>query len=135
MKDIRPALRSFLLADPAIAGVVGDRVYPNVIPQGIDAACVVYTRISGEGAYHMRGPSGLSQPRYQIDAWARDIDSAFGLANLIKARVDGFCGVMGAGTAAVTVQGVFMRAEREDYDDAAQLHRVGRDYSIAFEEL
>ncbi len=133
-KDIRPALRAFLLADTGIAAVVGTRVYPIKIPQGVNAASIVYTRISGRGIYHMGGPSGLAMPRYQVEAWAPKADDATTLANLIKDRIDGFRGVMGAGAEAVTVQGVFLLDEREDYDDTAKLHRMSRDYAIDFEE-
>lgn len=133
-KDIRPALRAFLLADAGIAAVVGTRVYPIKIPQGVNAASIVYTRVSGRGDYHMAGPSGLAMPRFQIDAWAPTGDAATALAALIKARIDGFRGVMGSGPAAVTVQGVFLLDEREDYDDTVKLHRMSRDYAIDFEE-
>lgn len=133
-KDIRPALRTFLLADTGIAAVVGTRVYPIKIPQGINQASIVYTRISGQGIYHMGGPSGLAMPRYQLDAWAPKADDATTLANLIKDRIDGFRGVMGSGPMAVTVQGVFLLDEREDYDDTVNLHRMSRDYAIDFEE-
>lgn len=144
MKDIRPALYSFLMGDAGIYAAVegnktrqqgGSRIFPVKIPQGVKAASIVYTRISGAGIYHMGGESGLSMPRYQIDAWAPTGDAATALANLIKDRISGYRGVMGSGGAAVTVQGVFMADEREDYDDTVQLSRMSRDYFIDHEEL
>lgn len=135
MKDIRPALRAFLLADAGIAAVVGARVYPIKIPQGVNLACIVYTRISGRGDYHHGGPSGLAMPRFQIDAWAPTGDAATALANLIKDRINGYRGVMGTDPASVTVQGVFLLDEREDYDDAVRMSRMSRDYAIDYEEL
>lgn len=138
MKDIRPALRAFLLADASISALVTtggiSRVYPVKIPQGVKAACIVYSRISGTGIYHMGGDSGLAMPRFQIDAWGLTGDAATTLANLIKDRLSGFRGVMGTGPIAVTVQGVFLLDEREDYDDTPKLHRMSRDYAIDFEE-
>jgi len=135
MKDIRPALRAFLLADAGIAAIVATRVFPIKLPQGTKTASIVYTRISGAGIYHMGGESGLSMPRYQIDSWAPNGDAATTLANLIKDRLSGYRGVMGSGGAAVTVQGVFMAAEMEDYDDAVQMSRMSRDYFIDYEEV
>jgi hypothetical protein len=135
MKDIRPALREFLLGDAAITTVVGTRVFPIKIPQGVTAASIVYTRISGDGDYTMQGPSGFVSPRIQIDAWAGSADAAANLANLVKDRLDGYRGVMGSGGGAITVHGVFIADQREDYDDAAQLHRSGRDYFIHHLEL
>lgn len=135
MKDIRKALRAYLLADTAIAAIISDRVYFIKMKQGNVDPCVVFSRISGAGDYYHGGPSGLAMPRYQIDSWSKTGDAATTLANLIKARLSGYRGVMGTGPAAVTVQGVFMVDEREDYDDTVQLSRMSRDYFIDHEEL
>jgi hypothetical protein len=131
MLDIRPSLRAYLLADAAIAAAVIDRVYTIKIPQGVSATCIVYTRISGGGDYHLQGLSGFARHRYQIDSWAPTANGAASLADLIRDRIDGFRGVMGD----VTVHGIFFQDQREDYDDEARLHRTGRDYFIDFAEL
>lgn len=135
MKDIRKALRAYLLADTGIAALVSDRVYFIKMKQGNVDPCIVFSRISGAGIYHHGGPSGLSMPRYQLDSWSKTGDGATALANLIKDRISGYRGVMGSGGAAVTVQGVFMADEREDYDDVVQMSRMSRDYFIDHEEL
>jgi len=135
MKDIRPALRAFLLADAGIAAIVGTRVYPIKIPQGVKVASIVYFRVSGPGDYSMDGPSGLARHRLQLDSWAPTADAATALANLVKDRIDGYSGVMGSGGAAVNVQGVFQTDLREDYDDDVELHRCGRDFMFAYEEI
>lgn len=135
MKDIRPALREFLLGDATVAGLVAARVYPIKIPQGVNQASVVYTRISGVGDYKMEGPTGWAHPRIQIGAWAPTADAAVAVANAVKDRIDGFTGVMGSGGNAVTVQGVFQADEREMYDDDVKLHGVSRDYFLHYEEL
>jgi hypothetical protein len=136
MKDLRPALRKHLLDDPAIAATVGARIYPMVLPQGIVATSIVYTRVSGVGDHTMQGASGLNQPRYQIDAWSGTLDGAFNLADAIKERLDGFAGTVTYGDPAqsVVIQGAFFADEREDYDTGSKLYRVSRDYMIWFEE-
>jgi hypothetical protein len=137
MRDLRPALRKHLLDDPAISATVGQRIYPMVLPQGIVSSSIVYTRISGIGDHTYQGPSGLNQPRYQIDAWAATIDGAFSLADAIKERLDGFRGTVNYGAdpvQSVVIQGAFFADEREDYDAGSKLYRVSRDYMIWFEE-
>lgn len=138
MKDIRPALRAFLLGDTAIAAAVGGadgaRVYPVKLPQGTKAASIVYSRISARPDHTMAGPSGLARPRLQIDVWAPTANAATSLADLVKARLDGFAGLMGSGDDTVAVQGVFFADEREDFDDNAVLHRASKDYFFNFEE-
>lgn len=135
MKDIRKALRTFLLADASIVAVVVDRVYALRIPQGVKSSSIVVTRVSGPGDYHMDGPSGLMNARIQIDAWATTADAAATLANLVKDRIDGYRGAMGSGANIITVHGVFVADLREDYDDEAELYRSGRDFFIHHLEL
>lgn len=136
MKDIRPALRSFVLGSAPIASVVAGRMFPGKLPQGTTAASIVYNRISGAGDYHMQGLSGFAKHRFQIDAWAPTAESASTLADLIRDRIDGYQGPMGADSPpTVDVQGVFMVDQREDYDDAANLYRMSRDFFIVFMEL
>ena len=129
--DLRPGLRAFLLADAAVSAAVGgSRIYPVVLEQGQRGASIVYNRVTGQGDHHMEGPSGLSRPRYQIDAYAPFPDDANTLADLVKDRLDGYRGLMGA----VMVQGCFFETERDDYQPDIDLHRVSRDYLIWFEE-
>lgn len=130
INDIRPALRTFLLAHAPISAIVAARVFPVVLPQGERAASIVYTRVSGFGDHHTEGASGLSRPRVQIDAYAPTHDAAVALADLIKERIDGYRGLMGA----VRVQGVFFVDERENYQADVDLHRMSRDYLIFYAE-
>jgi hypothetical protein len=135
VKDIRKALRSFLLADSAIVAVVVDRIYALKIPQGGVPPSIVVTRVSGPGDYHLAGPSGLISARIQVDAWGVTADAATTLANLVKDRLDGYRGTMGTGGNIITVHGVFVADLREDYDDDAELYRSGRDYFVHHLEI
>ena len=131
LSDIRPALRAFLLTDADVSAAVGgSRIYPVVLQQGQREPSLVFNRISGQGDHHMQGPSGLTRPRFQIDAYAPSHDDAAELADLVKLALDGYSGLMGS----VNVQGVFFETEREDYQSDVGLHRVSRDYLIWYEE-
>lgn len=129
--DLLPELRAFLLADAAtFTAVGGARIFPVVMPQGERRPSLVVTRISDTADYHMQGPSGLTAPRYQLDAYAETQDDAASLANLVKDRIDGFRGMMGA----VAVRGVFIEAGFDTYEDGSKLYRVSRDFRIWFAE-
>lgn len=135
MKDLRPALVDFILADNGIVAVVGSRVFPLKIPQSVDQTSIVYTRVSGLSGHHMAGRDGLARARIQVDCWSKSADASSSLANLVKDRLDGYRGVMGAGPTAVDVQGLFFSDERESFDDTVKMYNTGRDYSINFVEL
>lgn len=134
VKDLRPALRAFLLSDSGISGMVGTRIYPLRLPQGDRGPSIVYSRPSEQTDHHMQGPSGLVFVRYQIDAWAKSADDASSLANLIKSRINGYKGPMSDGSSTLKVQGIFAETIREDYDSEAELFRVSRDYFIDYAE-
>jgi hypothetical protein len=133
MKDIRPALRTLLLADAGIAALVVARVYPTVLPQGQKLASIVYTRISGQTDYKMEGASGYVASRMQIAAWAPTVDAASALANKVKDCLSGFSGAVG--DPSVFIQGAFCTDEREMYDDVVQMYGVMRDFAIHHEEF
>jgi uncharacterized protein DUF3168 len=129
--DIRPGLRTFLLADAGVSAAVGgSRIFPNTLQQGVKDPSIVYSRVSGLADHHMQGASGLTRPRFQIDAYATTQDLATNLADLVKFRLDGYSGLMGS----VMVQGVFFDTEREDFQADIDLHRISRDYLFWFEE-
>lgn len=135
IKDLRPALRAFLLADSGISTAVGaTRIHPMLLPQGQITDSIVYTRISAVGELHSDGPDGLGRPRMQIDCWSQTANGAAALALLVKNRLEGYRGIMGSGGAAITVQGVIPDNEREGYDSDARLFYSGFDYIIWFVE-
>lgn len=134
MIDIRPALRSYVLGYAPVAAIVGNRMYHVKIKEGTTADTIVFNRISGQGYPVMEGMSGFTIQRFQIDALSLIQDNANILADLVRDRIDGFRGSMGD-SPIVTVHGIFMVDQRDDYDDVSKFVRVSRDYQIAFKEL
>ena len=128
-----------MIDDVAIRAVVEDRVFPIRLPQGERRASVVYQRISAVGDMTMQGPVSLAQLRFQIDCWSVLTDRAATLANLVKARLNGFQGQVGYGANSpvdrVRIQGIFFDSEREFYDDTNGMYRVSRDYIVWFDEF
>ncbi len=127
MKDIRPALRSFLLADPAVNTLVGgSRIHHVMLPQGQVEPSVVYSKISEFGDYHLAGDSGLGHMRMQFDSWAQSSDAATQLSNAVYDRLSGAAALMDT----VDVLGVFVDLGRDDYDGVAKMFRSSRDFMI-----
>jgi len=135
MKDLRPALVEYLLADPNISAAVGgDRIYPVIMKQGVMNTSIVYNRISGFGEPTYSGPAMITRPRFQLDSYATRADAASALADLVKERLDGFSGVMGTGGQTVNVLGIFYDGEHDEYEPDARRYRVRRDYFVWFQE-
>lgn len=135
MKDIRPALRSFLLGDPTVSSLVGGvRIHAVRLPQGQRNPSIVYNRVSEGADYTNDGDSGLTQARIQVDAWATHQDSAVELADAVYNRLTGHRGTVAFGSGSpqdeIAVRGVFLQQGREDYDSTAELYRMSRDYLV-----
>jgi hypothetical protein len=132
--DLRPELRTFLLADATIStAVAGSRVHPVILPQGTNGPAVpalVYNTISEITDHVTTGASGLVMVRLQLDAYAATPNEADALARAVKDRIDGYRGVMGA----VAVQGVFAENARTDYQSDSKLFRSGRDFVVWYAE-
>jgi hypothetical protein len=137
--DPRPALRALMLSDAAILAKAGQRIYPLKAKQGETRPLVVYQRTSSIAEHTLDGPTSLSVGRYQIDAWAKDIDDAVELANAVKFKLDGYSGTFAYGDdspqAEVKFHGIFFDGrEFEDFDEAAKMYRASKSYLVHYRE-
>lgn len=66
----KQALWSALSNDAALAALVGTRIYPRHLPDGVEVPAVVYKRLFEDPASHLNGPASLDLVRYQVDSWA-----------------------------------------------------------------
>lgn len=127
-------LRSFLLADATLTGLVGLRVHPAILPQSGPFPAITYQWTSGTRYQTSDGPVGLSRPRIQLDCWAETYLQAEAVFEALRRRLDGFVGVMG-GSPGTPVQGVFFESERDGpYEPEAKLYRRSADFFVFFEE-
>jgi hypothetical protein len=128
MNDVRIPLRALLLADPTVNGLVGGtRIFPVQAQQGVLEPHIVYFRVSEGEDYHLQGPSGLNQTRFQFDSWAQTPDQADNLSRAAHDVLDNYRGPVGD-----ILQQITVALARENYDSVAKLFRSGRDYQIWF---
>lgn len=81
--------KTHLQADPAIAGLVSDRVFPDVIPQAGNIPAIVYTVVDGKPGNSLDGfTSGRVRYMVQVDCWARSYQTCLALARLIRDRLN-----------------------------------------------
>lgn len=63
-------LSAYILADPAIVALIGTRMYPLVLPQGVTYPAVSYYLVSVTELRDLSGPIGEEQARITFNAWA-----------------------------------------------------------------
>lgn len=82
------AVRAHLIADPAVSALVGTRIYPEIMPQGVQYPAVRYQLIDTPRTYAKGGYAGMSRPRLQIDCWSPSYLEAKRLAAAIRAAME-----------------------------------------------
>ena len=119
-------LRALLLADSAVAAIVGTRVDWGSRVQGAALPAISMHLISGAEGYHLKGRDGLSITRVQIDCWGVSFASAK-LAS--RAVIDALAGLKNT-----DFPGIFHVGTRDDREgggnEADRPYRTSLDFNV-----
>jgi hypothetical protein len=124
-------LRTYTLAGPAVAAMVGTRMHARKLPQNPTLPAIVYQRIDTRRLHDMAGPDGLPRPRMQLTCWATTPAGATDLAAVVRQRLDGFKGTWGA----IDIGSCQCVGEMDLDDPDATRSGVALDFMIQFTEV
>lgn len=85
MADFATALRARLVADSAVAAIVGTKVYWTLVPQGTALPYIRMQTVSDPRPEHLRGYQSARQTRVQVDCFAGSYATARALAEAVIA--------------------------------------------------
>jgi hypothetical protein len=123
-------LRKFLLADTGVAAKVGERVYPDVLPNGATLPAIVYQRVSTPRTPRHGEASSFPRPRLQLRIWAKTRKASSQTANAVRSALDGYKGRMGS----TDVTRCVIVDERGEYDPETELRPGLQEYQITYNE-
>lgn len=83
------ALCERLLAMPAIAAVIVDRIHPLDLSQDPTLPAITYRREGGTDSVTQEGLVGPDEPRYQVDCYATDYLVVIALAQAVHDALHG----------------------------------------------
>lgn len=134
MISIEEALFRYLSGYAGLSELVGDRIYPDVLPQKVTMPAVKHQRIDTPREYSHSGDSNLAHPRFQFSGFALTKPAAKAVADQIRAafnaynqgRLNGTIVAMG-GAGGVDVQFCQVEDERSDYEPETLLFRTDVD--------
>jgi hypothetical protein len=84
------AVYARLAAHSGVVALVGDRVYPDKLPQPPTFPAIAYTRVSQRGRFTDDGPCGPDAARIQIDCYASDRDGSHVLGDAVADALNGW---------------------------------------------
>ncbi len=124
-------LRTYTLAGPAVAALVGTRMYARKLPQNPTLPAISFQRIDTRRLHDMAGPDGLPKPRMQVTCWGTTPAAASDLAAVVRQRLDGYRGAWGA----IDIGACQCVGEKDLDDPETGRVAVAQDYMIQFTEV
>ena len=130
-----PNLHEYLTAQAAVAALVGDRVYPELIPQHVYAEvrgmpCIVYQRVAVSRSRTYCAADKLVKATIQVDVMAPTYDEADQVAEAVRLALLDYRGAMGD----VRVKLCQLDTETNLVESEPGLFRCSRDWSFWYVE-
>ncbi len=135
MSDAGKSLRTYLLTQPSVTALVGNRIYASDLPQNYKLPAITYHVISKVDEYSLNGALDLATVRVQLDCYGEGRSDAKATAEAVRLACTGYIGEMGADFA----QTCHLDTEREETagprDSSGRYrHLVSQDWIIAVTE-
>ena len=137
LKSPEQLLANALVADPAVAAVVGQRVYPVVAPASADLPFVTWRRTGFQRNQTLGCPMGTGVVLLAVDVFAVTYGEARDIADKVRQVLDGY------GTSVanyVSVRNVSLDTESDGVvqlagGDLPPILTVNQQYSILWQEI
>ena len=133
--SIEQAIHGLVTGDAGVSAIIGDGLYPVMLPQGAPLPAIVYSLSDAPQQTTVDGPLGLTDARYQFSCWAKTHAAVVELSEALVSLLDFYSGTVEG----VVIQGTQIMGRRDvpavDVE-TEQLSRYGRlvDCIISFNE-
>lgn len=127
---IESALWQFLVSNPGVYALVGNRIGPMKLPRNPKFPEVTYQVISSSRPYVHEGAAGLTTKVVQYDVWAKSYQECKSVAKALREALEGYRGTMDG----VTVYAVFLLSQLDDYDQETGIYRQTMDFEVSYKE-
>jgi len=85
-------LATVLVSDPAVAALIGTRVYPVIAPAAADLPFVTWRRSGVLRQHTLSGPMGMPTVTLTVDLYATTYEAVRELADRVRLALDGYGG-------------------------------------------
>lgn len=121
--------------DPALARMVGFRVYPIVAPVSAALPFITYQRALIERSQTLSQPMGIPKVSVQLDVYAATYEQGRELADALRSRLDGWRG----SAYGVSVEHVALDGERDgfvqlDGSELPPVYQITQTFDVSWQE-
>lgn len=118
---------NWLKAEAAIIAIVGQRIYPDILPPDPTYEAITYRATDHDIDNVFGGSTGLVRSDYYIDAWASRHDEADALSKVVRDNLKNITGAFGG----ITVQEIFITmGPLTVFEESVEAYRTTQMFSI-----
>ncbi len=128
--EINDALFTYLSGYAGLTVLVGDRIYPDILPQKNTGSAIAYQLISRVRDHLFRQDSNMARSRYQFSAYASSRSISKAVAKQLRLALQNYTGFMNG----VNISAVEIDGEVDDYEPDTFLYSTKTDFLIWHEE-
>lgn len=127
---IEQGIYNLLAGNAGLTAIVGDRIYPVVVPEPTVYPCLSYTGITSSSAYTFDRRSHDTK-RIQFDAWATSYSDAKSILHALKLALDTLSGTLSDGTRLLAA---FSDQEIDHFESDGRIYRSLAEYTFEYIE-
>lgn len=136
LKSPEQAAARALIADPAVAMVLGQRIWPVIAPASASLPFATWRRTGVTRSQGLSGPIGATSVQLAVDVFATTYEEAREAADRIRSVLDGWGGQV---TDYVSVRNVSLDIESDGFvqlagGDLPPVYQVTQSLSILWQE-
>ena len=127
------ALFSYLKSFQGLSSLVGERIYPLVIPQKASLPAVTYQRVSAVRQHALQMDTGYTTQMYQISCWSKSYAQSWHIASQLRLSLQNFSGVMG-GAEGVHIDAVLLEGEMAGFEPDTNTYYYHMEFQFFYKE-
>ena len=120
------AIYLILSTNAGVSAVVGDRIFPQVIPQGKELPAISYMKEVASPENSLDGPGSIEIQRYEIKMYSRSYPELETLVNAARSALDFAAGTFNG----VILDGCSFITERDAYSEDQSLFGRLQEYQL-----
>lgn len=124
-----------LAGDQVVTDLVGDRIYPVMLPQSVPYPAILITVVDDEPNDTKSGPATEMKYRIQVDCYDKSMGNTATIMDHVRRVIDKFAGnVKEVDERDYFVSGIRYITTNQTFEDDKEVFRTSQDYYLRFKQ-